>query len=212
MNLQDLHAVSPYKDFPYQDYPCDVFVAWGSEDPGFTEVIQRVQPKLIIEVGTWKGGSALHMARLSPDSTLVCVDTWLGALEFWTDQNDETRYQALDLMYGYPMVYYQFLANVMHAGYQDRIIPFPVPSLIAARWFRLREIQADLVYVDASHDYDDVLADLRAYWPIVRPGGMLFGDDWGVWPGVHNAVRLFSSEVHTPIEASGRHWRMTKGT
>ena len=32
---------------------------------------------------------------------------------------------------------------------------------------------------DALHTYEAVLADLRAWWPRLRRGGLLSGDDYG---------------------------------
>jgi cephalosporin hydroxylase len=214
MRLSDLHATNPYKDFPFTDYPNDVYTQWGSEDPGFRVVFDRIKPKLVIEVGSWKGGSVLHMADLADELGLetqfVCVDTWQGSLEFWLDQKDPTRYGALDLMYGYPMVYFQFLANVCHANQQDRIIPFPQASQTAAKWFATRKILADAIYIDGSHEYDDVLSDIGAYWSLVRSGGILFGDDYGVWGGVSEAVQWFRMNKSVKVEIDGRHWRMVK--
>jgi hypothetical protein len=37
----------------------------------------------------------------------------------------------------------------------------------------------DSVYVDALHTRDALLADLRTWWPKVRPGGLMSGDDYG---------------------------------
>ena len=53
---------------------------------------------------------------------LVAVDTWLGALEFWTRTEsagavDPTR--NLLPHHGYPQVYYQFLANVAQRGLSE---------------------------------------------------------------------------------------------
>ena len=36
----------------------------------------------------------------------------------------------------------------------------------------------DLVYIDACHLYDAVAADLRHWWPKVKPGGMFAGHDY----------------------------------
>ena len=33
--------------------------------------------------------------------------------------------------------------------------------------------------IDALHTYDAALADLRAWWPALREGGLLSGDDYG---------------------------------
>eukprot|EP00928_Gymnodinium_smaydae_P060790 TRINITY_DN4458_c0_g3_i1.p1 TRINITY_DN4458_c0_g3~~TRINITY_DN4458_c0_g3_i1.p1 ORF type:complete len:548 (-),score=95.84 TRINITY_DN4458_c0_g3_i1:68-1711(-) len=38
--------------------------------------------------------------------------------------------------------------------------------------------QVDLVFVDAGHAYEEVLADIRAWWPRIRPGGCMVGHDF----------------------------------
>jgi hypothetical protein len=46
----------------------------------------------------------------------------------------------------------------------------------------------DFVFIDASHDFASVLADLRAWWPKVKPGGTLAGHDHTHhFPGVEQA-------------------------
>jgi Methyltransferase domain len=39
-----------------------------------------------------------------------------------------------------------------------------------------KKLLTDAIYIDASHDYDHVLADLNAYWDVLKPGGISFGD------------------------------------
>lgn len=47
----------------------------------------------------------------------------------------------------------------------------------------------DIVYIDASHDYHSVCADIDAWLPKVKPGGFLCGDDYtDGWLGVQVAV------------------------
>lgn len=178
---------------------------WGSDHSVFGELIAEVRPRLIIEVGSWKGASAIHMAKicddLDLDTRICCVDTWLGAYEFIGASGER------DLMpiYGYPQVYYQFLANVVRASQATRVIPFPTTSLIAARYFWHQQIRADLIYIDGSHDADDVAADIRAYWPLLRKGGVLFGDDYDSFEDVQRAVNA----IGWPFEVVGnRYWVM----
>jgi methyltransferase family protein len=60
---------------------------------------------------------------------------------------------------------------------------------------RFRDGELDVVYIDGDHSYEAVRADLEAYAPKVRPGGLLAGDDYGVegwWQGgVTRAVDEF---------------------
>jgi len=47
----------------------------------------------------------------------------------------------------------------------------------------------DMVYIDASHEYEPVYADIQAWMPKVKKGGFLCGDDYSSdWIGVINAV------------------------
>lgn len=204
-----LHRVDPYEGFPYEDYPDDPS-GWGSDSPAFAGILESVRPRrLVVEVGTWKGGSAITMARalrdLGSDARILCIDTWLGALEFWTDQDDASRYGALALRHGYPSVYYQFLANVCHAGLRDRIVPFPQTSATAALWLRCQGLSAEAIYIDGSHEEEDVYQDLADYWEVLEPGGVIFGDDYA-WDGVRLAVDRFARERRLEVGFDADKW------
>lgn len=88
---------------------------------------------------------------------------------------------------GYPMLYQQFLYNVAKAGRQETIIPIVQTSVNAARLLRAHQVQADLIYIDGSHEGMDPFFDIKEYWPILKRGGTMFGDDWG-FPDVKASV------------------------
>lgn len=47
----------------------------------------------------------------------------------------------------------------------------------------------DCVFIDAAHDYENVKADIRRWWPKIREGGCLVGHDANhKWPGVERAI------------------------
>ena len=49
-----------------------------------------------------------------------------------------------------------------------------------------------MIYIDASHEEGHVFNDINNYWKLLKPGGVLFGDDFSHgWPGVVNDVIKF---------------------
>lgn len=155
-----------------------ILTGWNGNHHIFGELIEKIQPKTIIEVGTWHGQSAITMAttikKLGLDTKIYCVDTWLGALEFMGRFNNDSR--DLQKRDGYPQVYYTFLENIRNEKVDDIVIPVPQTSLIAARWFKQQGITAELVYLDASHDAEDVELDVKNYLPLCTQ--IMFGDDY----------------------------------
>jgi predicted O-methyltransferase YrrM len=55
---------------------------------------------------------------------------------------------------------------------------------------RFEDNSLDLVYIDGDHTYQGVVKDLASWFPKVRKGGIICGDDIG-WPGVKRAVDEF---------------------
>jgi hypothetical protein len=196
--LMDLiHEVDPYAGFDPGPYPSD-FQGWASDDPLFRVLFEKLRPRRIAEVGTWKGASALYMAHLARelaiDCEIVCIDTWLGSVEHWFERERPHYFKSLNLRHGYPTLYYTFLANVVRTHMTDTIVPFPIASAGAARFMRARGVTFDLIYIDAAHDYEEVRLDVELFWPLVRPGGVMFGDDFTPqFSGLRRAVEEFAA-------------------
>jgi SAM-dependent methyltransferase len=161
---------------------------WGSQSPAFAEAISRHQPKLIVEVGTWKGGSAIHMANLckqkygNSDFEIVCIDTFLGSLEHW---NRVAHTMAFN--YGRPNLYNTFVSNVIRTNNADVITPFPVDSHNGWQVLLHFGVMADMIYIDAGHDFDAVVKDIEGFKQVLKPGGVLLGDDVLWWQSVLDA-------------------------
>ena len=192
----------PFEGFDPAPHPDDL-QGWGDDDPIFEALVKFKRPKIIVEVGSWKGASAIRMARacreLGLDTKIVCIDTWLGSLEMYVRREKELApcpYAALAHRHGWPQLYYQFLANVIRQGFAGVITPLPLPSAIAAQLLARRGIMPDLIYIDASHDYASVKADLDNFSKLQWPGGIIFGDDYSAsaWPELTQAVDDFARE------------------
>jgi predicted O-methyltransferase YrrM len=152
---------------------------------------------LAVEVGCWLGLSTRHIASLlPPHGKIYGVDHWKGSVE----------HQHLQIL---PILYHQFLSNVIHARLTDKIVPMRMSSLEAA--LQLKSIGAipDLIYIDASHDTKSVYADLNAWFPFVQGHGILCGDDWR-WSNVSLAVEIFAYKHQLTIHASENFWYLTE--
>ena len=158
-----IHRTDPYADFSIEGRSPDT-QGWGSQHPVFNAVLRRIRPTIIVEVGTWKGASAIHMAdlckRLGLACEIICVDTWLGSPGIYTRPDDQ-YYASLAHIHGYPSLYYTFLTNVVSAGHADIITPLALPTQLAAEVLHEFGLQADVIYIDAAHDYRSVSADLE---------------------------------------------------
>jgi len=159
------------------------------------------KPSVVVEVGSWTGVSTIHMAScLGPEGKVYAVDHWLGSAEHQPGQ-----------VFWYPFVpylYEQFLSNVIHANMTDKIVPVKMTSLEASK--ALADLKIDLVYIDGSHDYHSVYADLNAWFPLVKGHGILCGDDWG-YPGVYIAVKQFAIEHQLTVSSNGfAFWWLTE--
>src|SRR5690606_29697387 len=113
-----------------------------------------------VEVGAWKGRSTAYMAVEIVNSNkripFFVVDTWKGS-EVGKHKDDPD----IDRLYD---VFYDNMEAV-----ENYIQPMQMLSVDAARLFNDNTIS--FVFIDASHEYKDVLDDLRAWYPKVKPGG-----------------------------------------
>lgn len=177
----------------------------------FRSLISSVRPKTIVEIGSWKGHSAVFMVdclrREGIFCDVVCVDTWLGSQEHWLKSDFR---KLLKLTRGRPSFYEDFLSNIVSARAESFVLPLSLPSATAAEVLRHYEVSADLIYVDAGHGYSDVMGDITSYFDLVAPGGIMFGDDFPHNP-LKKAVRDFARLKGLQIWISGRKWIYYKG-
>jgi hypothetical protein len=83
--LQSMHRQNPYDGFDGSGLPAFTAGEFQGHDGSLMAVLVHVtRPRLIIEVGSWKGGSAIQMGSVvrkrgwGCKTKIVCVDTWLG--------------------------------------------------------------------------------------------------------------------------------------
>lgn len=184
---------------------------WNSNHAYLAETIDRQQPDIVIEVGVWKGASAITMAKrmrqTDCDGVVIAVDTWLGSAEHWLANGAIPRGRGASLLYEV------FMTNVLAEGLRDYILPLPLDSATASEVLARLDIQPNVLHIDAAHDYQSVTSDLKRWWRLLRPGGTLIADDYGssMWPSVTRAVDDFVSRTrHSGFVASESKCRFDK--
>jgi len=146
------HGRNPFAEVA-RGQPTDL-QGWGSSrHPYLASGIAKLRPRIVVEVGGWKGASALHMAEqlrtLQLDAVVIAVDTWLGIWQHWSRPE---WFAELGLKGGYPSLYHKFAANVVAGGLEDYIVPLPLDSANACALVSHNGIVADMLHIDAGHD------------------------------------------------------------
>jgi len=162
--------------------------------------IQLVNPKVIVEIGVWKGVSTAFLAQHSaPDAVVYAVDHFLGSVEHRPGGVDGAAWEGkLSIMLD------QFVSNMMRLGYSGKVRPVRMASAEAAPFFTE---PIDLLYIDGSHEEPDVWHDITVWGAKVRPGGMIVGDDYSAgWPGVCAAVDRARLELGWSVSNDSRVW------
>ena len=145
---------------------------WYDNNKEIEMVFNQNKPKIVVELGSWLGLSTCHMANLLHNNgKLYAIDHWLGT---WVpNRPNQAEYDSF-----LPTLYEQFLSNVIHRGLSHIIIPWKMTTTDASYRMRSEGISIDLVYIDAAHDEPSVYEDLSNWYPLVRKGGIICGDDW----------------------------------
>ncbi|KAG8057443.1 hypothetical protein GUJ93_ZPchr0002g25942 [Zizania palustris] len=208
---------SPYADFPPPHTAALLHPAaerprgWGSTGAVFAELIEEVRPDIIIELGAFLGASALHMAAVSKNLSLspaiLCIDDFRG----WPAFRDRFRRDVPPPHHGDALLLPQFMSNVAAAGPDAtaRVLPLPFSTASTLTALCVWGIYADLIEVDAGHDFHSAWADINLAWTVLRPGGVMFGHDYFTSAddrGVRRAVTLFARVKNLTVRPHGQHW------
>ena len=168
----------------------------GAQGKLFRDLLGRMdtsKPLRIVEVGVYKGRmTALIceiLAEMGINAEYHCVDHFLGS-----EEHERKDY--------YP----DFEANILPLALAFECVDITVhrdDSIVVASTFETAS--CDIVYIDASHDYESVKKDIDAWVKVVKPGGYLCGDDYvHCWPGVIKAVNEYFGAEKVGIVSSSQ--------
>lgn len=145
-------------------------------------VVNAEDGALFVELGSFLGQSTAAMGTFIKSSGKRIKFDAVDIFEL-TDFSDEPHFKVIEDHGG------DFLAafknNMEKAQVADAINIVKATSLEAAATYEDRSIS--FLMIDASHKYEDVVDDINAWFPKLKIGGIMSGDDLD-WQEVKQAV------------------------
>jgi predicted O-methyltransferase YrrM len=120
---------------------------------------------VIIELGAWLGKSTRWFCENS-NTQIYSIDHWEGSIEH------QGRKDVIDRL---PILYETFLVNCW--DFKDRIIPIKMNTQAGLYWCADHDVKPDLIFIDASHEYEDVYKDIETSFKLFK-SAIIVGDDW----------------------------------
>lgn len=149
------------------------------------KLIKEHNIKTVIEIGCFLGLSTKFFVEQG--CTVISIDTFEGSKDLNGSQAVKDRL---------PNLYEQFLFNLKELGIEDKVKVMRMTSSKAYQEMHdyahehgllTDDLSADLVFIDGSHEYDDVRVDISLWNKMADK--IICGDDYtDVHPGVKRAV------------------------
>jgi hypothetical protein len=163
---------------------------WFSYSGLYSNIVEQFSSgSKFVEIGCWKGKSSAYMAveiaNSQKDIEFICIDTWEGSVEHQDHKELKNLYDIFKSNMRPVEKYYKSIKS---------------SSLNAVNLFPDNSI--DFVFIDASHEYEDVKNDILAWYPKVKVGGILAGHDYYVHDEFASGVKKAVNEIFKDFEVS----------
>ena len=117
-----------------------------------------------------------------PDLKMICVDLWAEQAPRPDIAQSETYSEGWQ--HGASLANFRATCEEHFPGRVDIRQQHTVEAAKA-----IDDQSLDFVFIDADHSYEGCIADIRAWGPKVKFGGLIAGHDYNdKWPGVIRAV------------------------
>lgn len=208
------------RDNPWPITPIDLEPKYFSLDAGGRDLVKQEiwkrDAKILVEVGTFMGGSAIQWLQTKPDLTVIGVDRWdgnwgpyietmktnPGMVRHLAHLGDVNQYIAAIIEHGNFVV---AMNNLL--AYRNRFVPVRRASPEGLHYLKLRKIVPDIVFIDANKELADVEAACELF-----PDALICGDDWN-WRNpktntldMQNILNEFCARTGFAVDAEKATW------
>lgn len=150
----------------------------------------------IIEVGVWTGTMSTKLLEGNKKIRLIQVDRWKAYNKVEKKHEGKTAFSC-KRQETFDKAKLKNIKRMTKFGKRVKIIE--ADSLIAAKCIKNK--CADIVFLDAAHNYYGCKADIQAYVKKVKAGGWIGGHDYPNRKGVKKSVdEMFGEHVETDID------------
>ena len=141
--------------------------------PSFYDEVAKKKYKVLVELGTWKGHSIIHLAKKLQkeeyEFELYGVDLFENSLIHQTEGNHYLSNQI-------PLLWDIYNANLEKAQVRHLVKDIKESSWKASEKFK--DGSVDFLFIDADHKYESVVKDIKSWLPKMKKGGMISGHDF----------------------------------
>jgi hypothetical protein len=178
------------KRFKKIDHYYHSLEGWFNMEKQYLELLDATpEGGTFVELGCYKGKSTsfigVEIHKRKRDINFFAVDSFQGATNS-TDANEIKAYEGIS------EIEESYTYNVSLIGNKIKTIVSLTDE--AAQYFD--DGSVDVVFVDGGHSYEVVKADILAWLPKVKKGGILAGHDFNAWQGVNKAVTEIFGTPH----------------
>jgi len=147
----------------------------------------------MVEVGSWLGKSICYFAV---ESKIQNKNIECSCVDIWEPYSEIPNHELFDD----DGAYKKFLSNI--ESVKDVVTPYRGKSVDVSKNFENEYF--DFIFIDAAHDYNNVLNDLKCWFPKLKKNGIIGGHDYYFDNEVALAVNDFFKEQK--IEINGPCW------